>query len=233
VGTEWNGELTQLDEGYLDENTTLVTLSVGGNDALFVPILTACLNLPPLFPTRDCTNTVLTEEGDTQPLSVAEPARLNGTVRAGLVTLLKEINKRAPNAKIMLMGYPRLFENTPACDLLLGASDRAWLTQMADTMAASMQLAVDQTRAAVPHLQITFANPISEFWGGSGVCGAHQALHGLEAVLTPGESGPLDDYMPTGWPRLGKTQASFHPTIDGARLYANVMQRVLRETWGI
>jgi hypothetical protein len=164
---------------------------------------------------------------------VAEPARINGQVRAGIVTLLKEINKKAPNAKIMLMGYPRLFEDTLECDYLLGASDRDWLQDMADTMAISMQLAVDQTRAAIPNLQITFANPIADFWGGYGVCGAHEAFNRLRVDMSPGEQGPLPSFLPEGWNKLGKSSQSFHPTTSGAIIYAQVMRRVLYETWGL
>jgi hypothetical protein len=38
-----SSEEPQLDQGYLDQNTTLVTLSVGGNDARFSDIFTDCV----------------------------------------------------------------------------------------------------------------------------------------------------------------------------------------------
>ncbi|WP_345391541.1 hypothetical protein [Nonomuraea salmonea] len=39
-------EAAQLESGYLDENTTLVALSIGGNDANFSPVVTNCFLLP-------------------------------------------------------------------------------------------------------------------------------------------------------------------------------------------
>jgi hypothetical protein len=39
---QW-GEVTQLDAGYLDAATTLVTLSIGGNDIRFGPIVSSCI----------------------------------------------------------------------------------------------------------------------------------------------------------------------------------------------
>ncbi|MEK8106402.1 hypothetical protein NKG94_16485 [Micromonospora sp. M12] len=82
------GEPTQLDQGYVDEFTTLVTLSIGGNDARFEPILLACiLPLPP-----GCKNEVL--EDDTDVLEVAEPAYLAGPFKASLVSVLRRSTRR-------------------------------------------------------------------------------------------------------------------------------------------
>ncbi|KOG73993.1 MULTISPECIES: hypothetical protein [Streptomyces] len=39
-------EVPQVQAGYLDNNTTLVTLSIGGNDARFVDIMGKCIDIP-------------------------------------------------------------------------------------------------------------------------------------------------------------------------------------------
>jgi hypothetical protein len=226
TGENEYGELPQLDEGYLDEYTTLVTLSIGGNDARFVDVLKSC------FAILQCQDKVLS--GDTNVLAVAEPARINGEVRASIVSVLKEVNRKAPNAKIMLMGYPRLFEDTLDADLLVGRDDRIWLQAMADLMASSMQNAVDQARAAMPNAQIVFANPIAEFWGGYGVGGAHESINRLVPQLTPGEAnGWVPDWLPETWNTVGLSQQTFHPTVSGCILYARVMRQVLYDTWGL
>jgi hypothetical protein len=218
------GEPTQLDQGYVDEFTTLVTLSIGGNDARFVPILTKCIL------GSDCKNQVL--DGDTEVLRIAEPAYLAGPFKASVVSVLREIHKKAPNARIMLMGYPRLLEDTLECDLMFGDLDVDWLTETADLVAARMQDAVVEIKGEFPGLQVTFANPISDF-SGSGVCGAHESIHRIVTVLTPGEEGPLPGFFPEGWNALGKSQQSFHPTVSGANIYAHRMRDTLYDLWGM
>jgi hypothetical protein len=219
------GELSQLDHGYLDENTTLVTLSVGGNDARFVDVFIRCLAIV------SCKNSTL--PGDTVPASIKTPERINGPVRQSIVSVLREIHRMAPNAKIMLMGYPRLMEDTLECDALIGAEDRDWITEMADLMAASMGNAVDQARAAMPGSQIAFANPISEFWGGYGMCGAHESIHRVVWQLTPGELAVQQGWVPEGWNGIGASYQSFHPTVSGSTLHARVMRQVVYDNWGL
>lgn len=221
----WWGEPTQLDQGYLDEYTTLVTISIGGNDARFVPILEKCLF------NFDCKNEVL--EGDTEVLRIAEPAYLAGPFVYSMVSVLREVHKKAPYAKILLMGYPRLLEDTVECDLMFDPWDVDWLTEMADLVAARMQDAVVQIKGEIPGLQITFANPIPDFAGGYGVCGAHESIHRIVTVLTPGEEGPLPGFLPQGWNKLGLSSQSFHPTVSGANIYARRMRDTLYQTWGM
>ena len=43
------GERTQLDRSFLDADTTLVTLTIGGNDVGFGPILKACIQSPGIW----------------------------------------------------------------------------------------------------------------------------------------------------------------------------------------
>ncbi|MEU4353702.1 hypothetical protein [Streptomyces virginiae] len=38
--------MAQINAGYLDQNTTLVTLSVGGNDARFADVIGKCIDIP-------------------------------------------------------------------------------------------------------------------------------------------------------------------------------------------
>jgi hypothetical protein len=225
AGAPFWGELPQLDQGYLDEYTTLVTISIGGNDARFVPVLKLCLT------TIDCKNETLA--GDTQVLNVAEPAYLNGPFVQSVMQVLRQIHLKAPNAKIMLMGYPRLLENTPECDVLFDPWDVSWLTQTADLVAARMQDAVVDIKGEFPGLQVTFANPIPDFYGGYGVCGANESIHRVVPVLTAGEEGPLPGFFPEGWNALGESQQSFHPTVSGANIYARRMRDTLYETWGL
>lgn len=206
------GELSQLDKGFLDENTTLVTFSIGGNDARFAKVLTKCITLL----TDVCQDSTL--DGDSQPLKVAEPQVITNQVKPSIVTVLQEIKKKAPNAKIMLMGYPLLFENDGQCVVGIGTAEAPWLTQMGNHLATEMSNAVAQARAA--GVNAWLSDPRDEF-AGQAVCGSPENIHGIVAPWnrTPGESDSL----------VEPSQQSFHPKIGGQQLYANSMNSTLRQ----
>ena len=66
-------EGAQLDQGYLDQHTTLVMFSIGGNDARFTPIIKACMLRLLAVP---CPALVL--DGDSAPLATASRPCLTG-----------------------------------------------------------------------------------------------------------------------------------------------------------
>jgi hypothetical protein len=108
-GNDWGGdgqfhEISQIDSGALSVDTTLVTLSIGGNDSRFSDLAAACA-------ATDCSDSGYTFGDDTQPLAQAEPALINGEVRLSIQDVLTDIRAKAPNAKIVLMGYPELFSS--------------------------------------------------------------------------------------------------------------------------
>lgn len=205
------GELSQLDKGFLDENTTLVTLSIGGNDARFGKVMEKCI----LHLTDVCQDATL--EGDSQPLRIAEPQVITNQVKPSLVLVLQEIKKKAPNAKIMLMGYPLLMENNGQCVPGIGTAEAPWLNETGNYLANEMSNAVTQARAL--GVNAWFSDPRDEF-AGQAVCGSPENIHGIVAGWnrTPGESDDL----------IKPSQQSFHPKIDGQQLYANSMNSTLR-----
>ena len=73
-----------------------MTLSVGGNDAGFTGVLTECA-----------------KPGVAQQLRRAPSRRRNSyithTLPGTLATLYASIRNKAPNAKVVIVGYPRLF----------------------------------------------------------------------------------------------------------------------------
>jgi hypothetical protein len=207
---QWQ-EGPQLDQGYLDQYTMLVTLSAGGNDARFIPILQQCV-----FPTGidPCQDSVL--DKDTQPLSVTEPALINGPVRSSVETALREIAARAPNAKIMLMGYPRLLDGLGQCVAGIGTVEAPWLNQMADALNESMKV------AAAGVAGVTFADPRAAF-AGKAVCGNPAQIRNLTFTLTRGDGPPI-----TLWNGVGVvSQQTMHPNPAGATTYGLVATATL------
>jgi hypothetical protein len=204
------GELPQVDQGYLDANTTLVTVSIGGNDARFGDVVKQCIYAAGV---NLCQNSVLS--GDTQPLRDAEPAIIRGPVRQSIVTVLKEIRKRAPNARIVLMGYPILVENVARpCIPGLDAFEVAWMAEMGNLLAE--QMAAAAAEATAEGAPTTFSDPRSQFRG-KGICGSPETIHGIVIDKTPGDQSGL----------VPPSSQSFHPKIEGAAIYANVLNATL------
>lgn len=126
------GQPSQLDA--LGPGTTLVTLSVGGNDAGFSDVLTTCVVKVPLSAACRAQNAAVT----------AKLPRIGTDVTA----LLGEINRRSPAARIILVGYPRLFPEGPSASAAtIGTTDQRWLNavdrRLDDTLRAAAR-GVDQ-----------------------------------------------------------------------------------------
>lgn len=230
------GEIPQLDQGYLDNNTTLVTISIGGNDARFGNIFQTCLLS---FGAGNC-NSKTFDSGDTdgnvggrdtkfvgQTLQTAVPGIINEIVHPDIVKTLMAIHDRAKYAKIVLMGYPPLLSNSGSClrvgvgtaQLGLSADSANWLNDTAGTLTTAMQGAVDDVNRQ--GVLAWFSNPTSDF-AGKAVCGDPEQVHGIVKTLTTSDD-PVKDWWLLD--KYGLSAQSFHPKVAGARLYANALER--------
>ncbi|NLT54418.1 MAG: SGNH/GDSL hydrolase family protein [Actinomycetales bacterium] len=119
---QWQ-EVAQIDKGYLDENTTLVTISIGGNDTGFGKIVEKCLTgsncqdkeIRKCDLNGDCDES--SADKTTGVMSELVPYHITHTVWPAISTTLMKIHQRAPNAKIVLMGYPEAFPARTAEEL--------------------------------------------------------------------------------------------------------------------
>jgi lysophospholipase L1-like esterase len=84
----------------LTESTTLVTLTIGGNDAGLVAIATSCLNPLPAPAGTSC-KTTMTAGG------VDRGAQAVDAVRPLLEVAVEEIHARSPHATVVLTSYAR------------------------------------------------------------------------------------------------------------------------------
>ncbi len=153
--------------------------------------------------------------GESEPLKVTEPKLIKEKVRPSIATLLKEIPKYAPNAKIVLMGYPPLLEKSGQCVVGIGTGEAPWINEIGTLLAQEMKGAVADARAA--GAKAWFSDPADDFKG-KAICGDPETIHGIVADKTPGDA----DDEPT-------SAQSFHPKIAGARLYANSLEQTLRD----
>jgi lysophospholipase L1-like esterase len=87
----------------LAKDTKLVTVGIGGNDIGFSDIVKACLSATPFgTPCKDRYTA-----GGTDELR----ARINA-LGGKLATVLKEVHRRAPEARVALVGYPAILPPT-------------------------------------------------------------------------------------------------------------------------
>lgn len=110
--------------GALSAATNLVTLSIGGNDAGFSSVITQCAKPWPYTCTTEINN-----------------ARnfISNTLPGQLDSLYTEIETRAPNARVIVLGYPRLF-NGEECNLLarISSGEQSSLNGVADLLATKI-----------------------------------------------------------------------------------------------
>jgi len=138
-------DVTSSQLSALSSSTRYVTLSVGGNDAGFADVLTECA-LPAWA--SDCAGAVAAGRAF---ITTTLPGRLN--------TLYASIRTKAPNAKVVVVGYPKIFMGED-CDLLtfFSPEDEAALNN-----AVVHINSVISTAASAKGF--TFADPVSRFTG--------------------------------------------------------------------
>ena len=168
---------TQL--GALTSATSYVTLSVGGNDAGFSSVLTECAK--PGW-ASDCNGKINTAQ-----------SYINNTLPGKLSTLYASIKTKAPNAKVVIVGYPRLF-NGEDCNAgtWFSPDEETRLNQTADLLNGKLS-------AAASAKGFSFANPTSAFIGHA-VCDSPEWLNGLSnptgESYHPNTTGHSSGYKP-------------------------------------
>ncbi|GGM76416.1 hypothetical protein GCM10010106_23670 [Thermopolyspora flexuosa] len=189
--------------------TSLVTLTLGGNDAGFSPVLTECF-------TRVTWSDACVRQ---------EPEVRRRIERLGhdLYEVIAEIRRRAPRARIIVVGYPRPFPKSPAEEVRglgplpavsLTPDDQLWLNRMTkelDDQIARVANGIDRLIAAFRGQGSVEYLDAYDAFDGHEVGTAQPYLNGL--VLELGVP-PVNPH-------------SFHPNRDGyRRLGELVKQRV-------
>jgi hypothetical protein len=196
-----HGELPQLDRGFLDENTTLVLLNIGGNDAGWTGVLELCIM---------------------QSLACHEdPAMddvldlITGPLPASVALVMEQIAAAAPNAEIFLMGYPFILDETCHSSVFTSV-ERAFLNDLTVILAdhtVSDHTVYDPTDSfrsrGIRATVVDFSPPCNIFIDHPG-----QGIWGVRF-----ENPPLY------WQGAG--DGSFHPTVTGYGHYASLADTYL------
>ena len=217
VNTPWSAtnsfdshEPYQIDDsGWLDQDTTLVTLTLGGDDARFAAVLKGCI-----MTISDCTASGfrLTVNGtvDPQPLTSYEPTVI-ADLRYHLADVYRQIHQLAPNAKIVVLGYPKLLSAVSGnlvCAQFLN-NDIDFLNQMADDLNTATGAAVSDVANADGTMRITYVDAIPGF-AGHDACQL-SSFAWINAVIATSSSGSGSQQPGAG---------TFHPTLTGQQEYA-------------
>ncbi|WP_051792528.1 SGNH/GDSL hydrolase family protein [Amycolatopsis jejuensis] len=170
-GARTGDVVTQI--GSMPSNATLVTVTVGGNDAGFTDVIKTCT----LNDDTACVNRVNTAKAYAQ-----------NTLPALLDRVYSAAKAKAPNAKLVVLSYPRFYTVPGSCNVGLSDTKRSAINSGADTLASVLS-----SRAAAAGAKFVDVRPA---FVGHNICSAAgDYLHSL--------TWPVDE--------------SYHPTAAGQR----------------
>lgn len=169
----------------LGTSTAYVSLSVGGNDAGFADVLTTCAQ--PAW-ASNCNAAIDRAQ-----------AIINTQLPARLTSLYAAIRSRAPQATVVVAGYPRIF-NGEDCNAF------TWFSPTEETrLNATADLLNSRISTAAAAAGFGFATPTSAFVGHA-VCDDVEWINGLSSPAAesyhPNRPGHSAGYVPVVGPRL-------------------------------
>lgn len=164
----------------LSSGTTLVSITIGGNDAGFQSVMETCV----LWTTSSCVSAVNTAENF---VNTQLPALLN--------TTLADIRAKAPGAKVVVLGYPELYDLSKSRSCIgLSTTDRTKLNQGADELDSVLATAAAAARD-------TFADVRGQF-SGHEICDGSASwlnsvdIFSLSSSYHPNANGQEKGYEP-------------------------------------
>ncbi|MFE0255663.1 SGNH/GDSL hydrolase family protein [Streptomyces sp. NPDC059010] len=199
----WDGnfhEKSQLDSGVLSADTTLVGLTVGGNDAGFPVVM------------QQCATTGCPAEEDVH--------RDIDTTMPKVEDALRQIHGAAPNAKIVLLGYPKIFNaSSLTCVSGVGGAGMNRINAMADYMATQQKQLVATLKAA--NIPVSYESPDADFEGRR-ACDDPEGINKI--VKAPQGDGDFDCSVGGTW---CVSRESYHPNGVGTSAYAEAFRRAV------
>jgi lysophospholipase L1-like esterase len=164
----------------LSSSTTLVSVTVGGNNVGFSSVMEDCVLLPTSYCVSDVNSAIAEAEADL-------PGDLN--------TMLADIAADAPNAKVVIVGYPEFYDlaNSSTC-IGLSTTDRTDLNQGAAVLDSLLQAAAQQNGDVFADVRPDFA--------GHQICDSDSYLNSVDwfdlgVSYHPTEAGQAYAYEPT------------------------------------
>lgn len=163
----------------LSTSTTLVSITIGGNDVGFGSVMETCV----LFATSTCVRAVGAAESET---ASQLPGELDGVLNA--------ITAAAPDARVVVLGYPHLYDLSRSAGCIgLSTTDRTDLNQAADLLDGQLQAAAFRHDDVFGDVRSAFA--------ADEICDSASWLHSvnffdLSESYHPTAAGQADGYLP-------------------------------------
>lgn len=174
TGDVLNNQVSQL-----NASTGIVTITIGGNDAGFSSVVT------------ECAKPEWASVCDTRVNNAR--AYISNTLPGQLNNVYSQIKSRSPSARVIVLGYPRLFMGVDCnAGTYFDSDDMVQLNGAADLMNSVLS-----SRAAA--YGFTFKNPTSAFTGHA-ICSSSEWLNGLSNPVGesyhPNRTGHSAGYLP-------------------------------------
>ncbi|GAA4692920.1 SGNH/GDSL hydrolase family protein [Streptomyces youssoufiensis] len=113
------GDVLNKQLGPINSGTDLVSITIGGNDAGFVDVMTTCV----LQSESTCVNRVNTAR-----------AYVEKTLPGKLDAVYTAIKNKAPRARVVVLGYPRFYKLNGTCVVGLTEKERSTINGAADLL---------------------------------------------------------------------------------------------------
>jgi lysophospholipase L1-like esterase len=159
-------------------DTSLVTISIGGNDAGFADVMTDC-NL-------GSDSSCVSRNQQAQAYARDElPARLDA--------VYTQIRDRAPNARVVVVGYPHIYQLGGSCSIGLSETKRGAINQSSDVLA-------DVVKGRAGAFGFTFVDGRTAFAGheicASGARWLNSITWPIDESYHPNSAGQRGGYYP-------------------------------------
>ncbi|MCA1271562.1 SGNH/GDSL hydrolase family protein [Streptomyces rubiginosohelvolus] len=163
--------------GVLSASTSLVSVTAGGNDVGFADVM------------QDC---VLGSEATCLASVDAAVGQMNSTLPGSLDALYDGIRAGAPQAQVVVLGYPRFYQLSGSCIAGLSEAERTAINNASDVL--NDVLAKRSADAG-----FTFSSVVDEFTGHelcSGDAWIHSVTVPIENSYHPKAAGQSGGYLP-------------------------------------
>ncbi|MFE5090675.1 SGNH/GDSL hydrolase family protein [Streptomyces sp. NPDC056638] len=163
--------------GALSSSTGLVSVTAGGNDVGFADVM------------QDC---VLSSEATCLSSVSSAVSQIQNSLPSGLGSLYGSIRSRAPQAHVVVLGYPRFYQLSGSCIAGLSEKERAAINNASDVLNG-----VIAKQAA--NAGFTFSSVVDEFTGHE-LCSGDAWLHSVTLPVYnsyhPKAAGQSGGYLP-------------------------------------
>ncbi|MFC0438936.1 SGNH/GDSL hydrolase family protein [Kutzneria buriramensis] len=163
--------------GSLSSANTVVTVTVGGNDAGFSSVMESCI----IGGDSGCNTAVNNAKNY---VNTTLPGLLDNTYNA--------VRGHAPNATVYVVGYPRFYQLGGSCSVGLSDTSRSYIDSGADTLDTAISAAASRHGFRFVDVRDAFAN--------HGICSSNWWLNSVTWPVVnsyhPNASGYASGYLP-------------------------------------